>query len=420
MQQYLEKNRWLMLVAALVLQCLAFFPSSWGVFQPYVAQHYGYTPDAATLVMPLCVAAFGVFSIIGGRVQDVVSPRAACLIGAVMISLSFFNAWWIPAGNPLYMYLGFSLFFGGGCGFYMTTVFALLMKWFVEKKGFAGGITGGGAGLYAMAFTYVAEWALAGLGVRGTFFAMFILNVVVTFGLLPVFVNPSQRFIDEKAAIAQAAAADESSRKKTAPEGPDFTTKQMLRTRQYYQLIFSIICIMPIFILTNPALVSIAMEKGLSKSLAVNALALSALAAALGRFVIPWVSDYLGRRLTLSLSFGAVALMAFFFMNAQGIWVIVTFFALAVFYNGGFAIIAPITSEMFGFKYNGTNMGFVNIANSIGAVVAPTLLAFATPILGGNARYLIGITTAAIAFILMFTLDIDTRQEKARLEQKGV
>lgn len=117
MQNTLSKNRWLMLLTYTLCQCVCNFPSAWGVFQPYVATEYGYTGDAATLVMPLCVVFYGLMCIIGGRVQDTVSPRIASFIGSTMITIAFFNAFWIPAGNPLFMYVGFSFFFGAGVGF---------------------------------------------------------------------------------------------------------------------------------------------------------------------------------------------------------------------------------------------------------------------------------------------------------------
>lgn len=416
MQQVFAKNRWMVLVFAMICQCITTFPSGWGVFQPYVVSEFGYGADAATFVMPLCVVAFGVFSIIGGRVQDTLSPKIASIIGVTMIGISFFNVLWIPTGIPMFMYIGFSLFFGGGCGFLFTSCFSVSMKWFPDKKGFAQGLSGSISAVYVIALTYIGEYLLSNLGVRKTFMVFGIVSVVLGYIIAFVMVNPSGKFMEEKSRLA--AQKDGGKAKKPQPQTVDFTAGEMLRTKQYYFLIFSIITIMPAFMLLNPAIVSIGMERGLTKEAALSILAISSAATAAGRLIVPWVSDYLGRKRTMFIMWVCVAVTATLFMFANGYQIIVIYSLLAFFYSGGYIIIGPITSDLFGFKNSGTNYGFVTISNSAGSLIGPMIQTVFTPLLGANTKSLVGIGGAVIATVLIACINTDMATTKQRLDSK--
>lgn len=409
MQQIFVKNRWMVLLFAVICQCISTFPSAWGVFQPYIVNEFGYTPEAATFAMPLCVVSFGVFSILGGRLQDKVSPKFASLIGITMIGIGFFNAFWIPVGNPLFMYIGFSMLFGGGCGFLITSTFSCSMKWFPDKKGFAQGFTTSMSGVYLILLTYVGEFLLATFGVRKTFLFIGIVSLILGYLVCSLLVDPTEEYILSKN-------QPQSDSETTKEAVVDFTPAQMLRTKQYYLLIFTIMLIMPSMMLLNPQLISICMERGLSKDTALFALALSSGATAAGRLIIPWLSDFFGRKKTMLLMWLFVLGMSVAFMVTSGFSIVIIYAALTFFYSGGFAIIGPITSDLFGFKNAGANYGLVNISNSIGSLVGPILLSALAPILGINAASYIGIACTVLAFIALFAIDTNT----AAIKQKEV
>lgn len=414
MQTILTKKRWIVLLATVLAQCCCNFPNVWGVFQPYVANVYGYSADAATLVMPLCVAAFGVFSIFGGRVQDTHSPRTAALIGTVMISASFFIGSVLPAGNPLLFYFGFSMFFGGGCGFVNGGLFPCLMKWYADKKGFAGGVMSAVAAAFSILLTYLCDTLLGGFGPRKTLAGIGVVCMVVLFVTSLCYVNPTDAYIQEKSALAPGGKKEKNSEAASI----DFTTAEMLRTKQYYLLILCMVFAMPAVMLINPALVSIGMERGLSKAMSLNALAIASGAAAAGRFLVPWISDHAGRKRTLLIMWGATALASFWFMKAGGFGIVAAFAVVAFVNNGGFTIIGPLTNDLFGFRYSGTNMGFVNIANSAGALIGPLLLTFFTPLLGADARSWIAIVGAVLAFVCVLVLSTNMAAVRRKMDEK--
>lgn len=392
MQTFLTKHRWVLLLAVTLGQCVANFPQGWAVFQPYITVQYGYTADAATSIMPITVAFYGVVSILGGRFQDKVSPRRAALLGTASVALAFFNAWWIPGGNPLYMYLGFSLFFGGGCGFLTQALVATLMKWYADRMGFAGGFSGAVSGLYMIGQTYVTEALLSRVSARTAMLVMGIYSLIVALAVACLLISPTPEYMVEKRALAAQKSAG-----RTNAKVVDFTPTQMLRTRQYYLLFAAIMFIYPAYQLLSPQLVSLCTARGLSKDLALSTVALGSAAAAAGRLVIPSLSDRLGRKPTMAAMWCLTTLAAFLFMVSGPATLPAIWGLLALVYSGGFALVAPFTRDLFGFANSGANAGLVSLSESAGSLLGPALLALLGPVLGGNTVHLVGVASAALA-----------------------
>lgn len=404
MQALFMKKRSLFLLIAVVGQCLGNFPSAWAVYQPYVALEYGYTSNAATLVMSICVVFYGIIAILGGLVIDHLSPRTAALIGVAAIALSFFNAWWIPAGNPLYLYLGFCLFYGGGCGFFMQAITSTLIKYYADKSGFAVGFSGACCAVYIILLTYVSELMITRLGVRRSFLAMGVLTIVIGLFCAWTMISPTPAYITERIRQPQ---------RSTDSQCCDLAPAQMLRTRQYYLLVLSFLFIIPAFQLINPQLVSLCVERGLTKEAALTATATASAATALGRFLIPSLSDRLGRKRTVLVMWAATASFTLLFMGAEGPLIAVSWALVSLVYSGGFALLSSFTSDLFGLTYAGSNLGLTNLSNTIGSLIGPLLLTAASPMFGEQAVYHVGIGCAALAFLSMLFLNTNLRKQEA-------
>lgn len=414
MERFLSRNRWVLLLAVTLGQCVANFPQGWAVFQPYVMEQYGYTADAATSVIPITVAIYGFVSILGGRFQDKVSPRLAALLGSCSVGLAFFNAWWLPGGNPLYMYLGFSLFFGGGCGFFTQALVSTLMKWYADRMGFAGGFSGAVAGIYMIGQTYVTEALLSHVPARTAMLVMGVYSLTIALAVSALLVSPGPDYILER----QALAAQKAKGAAPAAQSVDFTPTQMLRTPQYYLLFAAIMFIYPAYQLVSPQLVSLCTARGLTKDLALSAVAVGSAASAVGRLVIPSLSDRLGRKPTMAAMWGLTTLAAFLFMTAGGSALLAVWGLLALVYSGGFALVAPFTRDLFGFQNSGANAGLVSLAESAGSLLGPALLTLFSPTLGGATVHLVGIASAVLATLSVLFIQTDTAPQKARLERK--
>lgn len=403
MRSFLKRCRWPMLVAATLMKCIVFFPNGWAVFQPYVSQQLGYTADEAALAMPLIMVFFALFSILGGRVQDRLSPRAAGLAGVGLMTLAFFSIPLARPGQPLTLYLGFCLLYGAGYGFLFPAANATLLKWYADRTGFAGGLSSSVAGLYLVAQTYAAEALLSRLPLATvmTLFGLYSLAVCLPASLFLVVPGPA--YLEEKRSLAALR-----TRGKSTPSEKEFTPAQMLRTPQFFLLFSAIALVTPAYMLLSPQLITLCMGKGLSKNLALLTISCASVATTVGQLVIPPLSDRLGRKRVMMAMWALGTLCAVLFMLCTGLPLIPIWAGLAMAINSSSNLIIAFVIDMFGFQHSGVNTGLVNIAGGVGALAGPALLALLTPLWGGNAIYLIGILGAAAGLVCMSLIDPDT------------
>jgi OFA family oxalate/formate antiporter-like MFS transporter len=75
-----------------------------------------------------------------------------------------------------------------------------------------------------------------------------------------------------------------------------YTTAEMLKTRQFYLIALSLFCILPAYFIFNPIFITLGTERGLSHELALLGVMVTGIASASGRLVTSWVSDLVGRK----------------------------------------------------------------------------------------------------------------------------
>lgn len=415
MREKLEKNRWPVLVNNAMCQNLCAFPSLWAVFQPYVAQQYGYTGSAAAFVMALCLVFFGLIAIVAGRMNDHVGPRKTGTVGLVLLPLSFLIAYLIPAGNPFFMYLGFCLPYGAGCGFIMQAANPCGMRWFADKKGFFSGVAGALNALYIMVAVFAAEFLLAQFGARRAMLAFGAGSALVALAARQFLISPTIEYLEEKDALGRQVDAR---RKRVPAHWVDFAPQQMLRTAQYYLLITAVVCAVPAMQLLSSQLVSVCVAKGLTKRAALSAASIGAAAGAIGRFCIPFFSDRLGHKRVICISWAFLFFARVGFMFAQGNGAVLAYALMCAVYGGGYAMIGPLTNDMFGFRNGSINSACVNVASSAGAVGGPLLLAALVPLLGGQAVHVLGVFGAGAALCCMLAVNTNTAKTKEKMELK--
>ena len=82
MQDKISRNRGIILICGVIVWACTSFPSLWGVFQADAAATYGITLEESAMLFPMCTAFFGIFSIIGGKLQDKLPPNVVAMVGS--------------------------------------------------------------------------------------------------------------------------------------------------------------------------------------------------------------------------------------------------------------------------------------------------------------------------------------------------
>ncbi len=412
MQNTISKNRWIILVAGVIVWACTSFPSLWGVFQADAAATYGITLEESAMLFPMCTAFFGIFSIIGGKLQDKFPPNIVAMIGSVFMATGVIMLSVLGEGTTVTkLYLCFSLPFGGGCGIISPAMSASIMKWYADKKGWAMGICGALSSLLLVVLTYLSKYLLGLWGMQTTVRMYGIVFMALCVGSCFFLVNPSRRYIAEKYAIALAAQAGAKSSAKPAASA-DFTPGEMLKTKQFWLLFLAGICAAPAYMLIAPSIVTLGISRGLSESLAVTAVALATGVSAVGKFIVPALSDKIGRKKSAIIFTVCTLIFSVLLMSATGVMLLAVYSALVFTYSGWTMLISPFITDMFGNANAGANVGFISLYNTITSFGAPVLVSLLTPILAANTNHVVGIAGTAVAIAFIVIMDTNTAKLK--------
>ena len=413
MRNFLTKNRWAVIVAGIIIWTSTSLPVLWGVFQAPAAESYGITLAESAMIFPMCNMFFGMFSIIGGRLQDKFRPNIVATIGAIVMSTGVFMLSFLAGGTSVTkLYICFALPFGAGCGFIAPTLSASLMKWYADKKGFAAGVAGAVPSIILVGLTYVSKYLLGIWDIKRIFFVYGMIILVVTVSSTMILVNPTDEYIMEKASIA--VLSTNKSDKPVTNRLVDFAPSEMLRTKQFWMLFLAMVVATPSYMLIAPSIVTLGISRGLSENLAVSAVAIATGVSAIGKFIIPTLSDKIGRKRSAVIFASFTTLFSVILMGARGVALLASYSAMVFTHNGLFALMGPFVIDLFGSKNAGTNMGLMSVQATIASLACSATLAYLVPLFGPLTNHVVSIAGIAIAVVLISLLDVNT----AKLKEK--
>jgi MFS transporter, OFA family, oxalate/formate antiporter len=316
-----------------------------------------YLTDAqATWAYAACGMIFALMMIPGGRIQDRYGPRFGATLGGL-----FLAAGCILAGlmkSYVGLLLGFGVLGGIGMGFGYAATTPAAVKWFgPHRRGLVVGLVVGGYGAAAIYIAPLAKSLIAAYGLSGSFIGLGVLFAVVVIVASRFLVFPPEGYVPEAPAVA-------TSTKLTAF---DWTAPQMLKTWQFYGLVFLFIgsAQSGLLVIANAAPLLNA-TAGSIPFFAANAWLLAAyggLVNAAGRVGTGSYSDRIGRSNAYLVN-GAISAACLFLMPtiiASGS-VPLLFLAVGVAYwqyGGALALMPAFTADFFGPKNMGFNYGFV-------------------------------------------------------------
>jgi OFA family oxalate/formate antiporter-like MFS transporter len=337
-----------------------------------------YLTDAqGTWAYAICGFTFALFMIPGGKIQDRFGPK----VGATLAGL-FLAAGCIVAGlmkSYIGLVLGFGLLGGIGMGLGYAAATPAAVKWFgPHQRGLVVGLVVGGYGGAAIYISPLAKYLIGAYGISGSFIGLGILFAVVIISAAQLMSWPEAGYVPPGSPAPTKQAATGRS-KLTAI---DWTASSMLKTWQFYALVFMFIgsAQSGLLVIANATPILNTTAKAIA-FFAANAWLLSSyggLVNATGRIGTGMYSDRIGRSRAYLLN-GVVSAVCLLLTP----WIIrsgnVTLLFLAVGiaywqYGGGLSLMPAFTADYFGSKNLGFNYGLVFIGWGI---------AFFIPQIGG-------------------------------------
>ena len=381
-------NRWRVVVGGVSMNLALGSLYAWSVFVLPLEQEFGWTRAQTSWVFTIAIVTFAITFIFAGRMQDVRGPRLCAFLGAVLVSLGFFLA--SLTASLVYLYLIFAVV-GAGNGFGYATPMPVASKWFPDKRGLVVGLMVGGYGAGSAIIGPVASSLIQSMGWRPTFRLLgavfFVMGMIGTWLLI----NPPAAYRPRGWTPPATAAARR-----------DFSTAEMLRTPQFYELWLAYCLGATAGLMTISQLVPFARSAGLGPAAATFAITVGAFGNAGGRILSGWLSDMMGRLTTLRVMVlaSAVAMPALFIWREEVLLFYILVAAVYWCYGTQLSVFASATADLYGTRNLGLNYGVLFTAWGAAGILGPMIAARVYDASGGYgyAFYAAG-ALAVVAFV---------------------
>ncbi len=373
----LTNNRWLQLTIGVVaMVATANLQYGWTLFVDPIATKYKWDKAAIQVAFTLFVLSQTWLAPLLAYLRDKLGPRGVIAAGGIMVG----SAWVINsyANTLVLLYLG-GIVAGIGGGIVYTTSMGNALKLFPDRRGLAAGITsmafGGGAALSVIPISNMIKAS----GYQHTFLVFGLIQGGIILVCAVLMRRPS--VILANLALANHSPAEAG---RHAPKMPDTTPGQMLRTPLFWVLYAMFTMVATGGLMAVAQLGPIAKSFGIA-DMPVSVLGLFTLAAlpltlslnqilnGLTRPFFGWMSDLIGREVTMFIAFTAEGFAIFALIYyAHNPTYFVLFSALAFFAWGEiYSIFPAISGDLFGAKFASTNYALLYTAKGTASLLIP-------------------------------------------------
>ena len=373
LKKEVENRGWIVTFAGTGINLALGILYTWSIFKGAIKQSIetggkgSFNWDPASLNDPyaVCCIVFAFGMILAGRCQDRVGPRITALIGGILGSIGFI--WISQSTSYIAWVIGFGVFAGTGIGFGYSAATPPALKWFPPSKtGLIAGLVVSGFGLASVYIAPLAKYLLGTWGLQNAmmFFGIAFFFIVCSLSML--LVNPPQGYVPESAnSIGVSTSRPVSSH-------DDYKPSEMIKTSVFYKLWFIY------FIGAGAGLMVIGSAAGMAKKSMGDAafvvVAIMAIGNAGGRIIAGYLSDKVGRRMTLAsmLIFQAVLMFAAIpVVGSESSALVSVLLATFIGFNYGtnLSLFPSFAKDFWGLKHFGSNYGILFTAWGVGGLV---------------------------------------------------
>lgn len=422
----LESKRWIIAIAAIVMQLCLGTVYAWSVFKKPLISTYGWGETQTQLAFIIFMFTVGCAAAFGGTLVDKKGPKFVASVGGILFALgTLLSGVADHVGNIYILYLGYGLIGGLGNGFCYVTPIATLIRWFPDKRGLVTGLAVMGFGLGAFFMGKIAptmiiayKGGLTASGVAQTFYIWGVIFLVLVVSAAQFYKNPPAGWLPMGFTPSAS----------TVSAANSYTFGEAVKTSQWWMLwgmlflnisagLGLISQLSPLAqeyykpLVTDPNILN--NPEALTKALALaggTVVSISAIFNGLGRLFWARVSDIksIGRRGVFGTLFASQAviyiLVALGILSNYWIFMIAACYLLAC-YGGGFATMPAFAADNFGPGYIGKVYGFMLTAWACAGILGP--LVFAR--FKAQSLYI-----AAILLIIGFVIDLAFKRREGK------
>jgi len=389
-------NRWSQLVLGLIAMMAISSPQYvWTLFTGPLNQKLGTTLAELQWTFSLLIILQTWCSPLQAYLVDRFGPRLLISAGAAMSG----GGWILSAyvDNIWALYFTYGVICGFGTGIIYVGVIGLMVRWFPDRRGLATGLAAAGYGFGAFFTSFPIDSMIKSSGYAHTLIVWGIIQGVIGIAAAQGLRIPAEGWQPDGYSPATAS---------TAQVARSYTPSEMLRSPVFWLLFFMMSLMSTSGLMVTSNVGPFAREYKVAEMLVLGmaalplSLTLSRVTNGLTRPFFGWVSDHIGREMTMFVAFSleAVAILVLFaFIDRPALFVVLTGL---VFFGWGeiFSLFPSTLTDTFGPKYAATNYGFLYIAQGVGSILG-----------GPAAAYLKQVTGSwSSVFIIVAALDVIT------------
>jgi len=364
-----EWTRWGQLIFGIIcMVMIANLQYGWNLFVDPIDAQYHWGRPAIQVAFALFVLTETWLIPIEGWFVDHFGPRVVVMAGGILVAV----AWVINAyASSLFLLYLAAVVAGIGAGAVYGTCVGIALKWFPDRRGLAAGLTAAGFGAGAAATVVPIREVISSHGYQ-TAFMWFGIGQGLALVIL------SQLLRAPKPGEANAPA-----QRRVQQTTRDHSPAELVRSPLFWVLYVMFVAVAAPGIALTAQLASVAKDFGVADSPIVMfgvagtaltlALTIDNVLNGLARPFFGWVSDHIGREVTMFIVFcaGAVSMLGLGYLGTDPI-MFLAFGGLVYFTWGEIYSLFPATcTDAFGTRYATTNAGMLYTAKGTAALLVP-------------------------------------------------
>src|SRR5688572_21493431 len=357
-------NRWFQLVASVIAMIMiANLQYAWTLFVNPMQAGTGWSLTDIQFAFTLFIAFQTWVQPLDGWFIDRLGPRWFITVAGILCGLG-----WAGMGSATSLPMLYVLYCAAGTGaaFVYSASIGSALKWFKDRRGLASGIMAAGFGGGTALFIPIITDLLATRGYQGTFAATGLVQGLVIVAAAQFMRHPPSEAAGPKAATA-------------APARRQYTTLEVLRTREFYTMYVMFVLMVTGGLLVTANVGPITRSWGYTTAQLGLVATLSPLANGAARIFWGWASDKLGREPTMVLTFAlqAICLLAVVVFGQTSITWYITAIVLVYFTWGQIYSLFPATSgDYFGSRHATSNYAVLYSAKGVASIIGGWFGAF--------------------------------------------
>jgi len=370
-----ESNRWIILFFSILsMVAVANFQYGWTLFVPPLQKHLKTEQALIQVTFTIFVLLETWLVPFEGWLVDTFGPKLLVMIGGVLAGMGWVGSGKAESLTALYLSYAFA---GLGAGIVYGTAIGSALKWFPDHRGLAAGLTAAGFGA-GSAFT-VAPIAnmIASAGYQAAFIRWGIIQGVTVIIAALFLKSPPVGWMPK---TWRSKGSQEVKKRQTQV---DFTSGQMAATPNFWLMYVMMTMVATGGLMAvaqlNPMAVDFKVDKipvhllGLAMPALVFALSADRLVNGLCRPFWGWISDHIGREMTMTVAFGLEAIAIYVLLRFAHNPLLFVIFSAFTFFGWGeiYSLFPALCGDFFGRKYATANYGFLYTAKGTASMFVP-------------------------------------------------